>query len=102
MKKDVSMFSKEELAALNMFVKQAAIEDKKLHGITTDTKKPVGQFYNQDKAKTFTGNNNKLNQKKEEKKPPPHTIKKVEPKQSSVIINNHQKKKKRSLNNLNL
>ena len=54
MKKDVSMFSKDELAMLNMFVKEAAIEDKKVHGISTNnasTKKPVNSFYNQENQK---------------------------------------------------
>ena len=84
-KKDVSMFSADELALLNQFVKQAAIEDKKLHGITgnTSTKKPAASFYNQDKAKTTATSTNTninksnpfLNQKKEEKKPPTQTIK---------------------------
>ena len=83
MKKDVSMFSKEELDMLNMFVKQAAIEDKRIHGIpnnNTSTKKPAGGFYNQDKSKTFAGNSNKtnqiLNQKKEENKQPSQQLKK--------------------------
>ena len=45
------MFAKEELDALNMFVKQAAIEDKKIQGIPT--KKPAGGLYGQDKEKTM-------------------------------------------------
>ena len=63
--KDVSMFSADELAQLNQFVKKAAVEDKKIHGVTgnTSTKKPGASFYNQDKAKTTatSTNSNKSN-----------------------------------------
>ena len=65
MKKDFSMFSAEELAALQNFAKDAAKEDKKLHGI--QDKKPSGGFYNQEKSKTVAvsnSNTNKLNQMK--------------------------------------
>ena len=73
MKKDVSMFSSDELAMLNAFCNNAAKEDKKIHGISgnnASTKKPSGAFYNQDKAKTVAVSSNKinpLNQKKKKK-----------------------------------
>ena len=44
------MFSANELAQLNQFVKKAAVEDKKIHGVTgnTPSKKPSPSFCNQD------------------------------------------------------
>ena len=80
------MFSADELALLQNFAKNAAKEDKKLHGIqdnASSTKKPVGGFYAQDKSKTVStstniNKTNILNQKKEEKKPA-QTINKTEP-----------------------
>ena len=83
MRKGDEIFSKDELAALRMFAKNAVEEDKKLHGITekemknpNKTKTLNTNFYKQEKSKTVAvnNNNNKSNQftiKKEEKKPPP-------------------------------
>ena len=89
------IFSKDELAALKNFAKEALKEDKRLHGIPekgsneNKTKKlQQNNFYNQDKSKTVltnNTNNNYLNKfliKNEGNEPPPNQNKPIKPPES--------------------